>query len=72
MSDEIGASSKLGGLLPADRMRDSGGNGPGQDYLPRKRKKARGNPPPFDADQEEDLLDPETDASSGKILDIVI
>lgn len=72
MSDEIGASSKLGGLLPADRMRDSGGNGPGQDYFPRRKKKGKGDPPLVDVDQEEDLLPPETDSSSGKILDIVI
>lgn len=72
MADEIGISAKLGGLLPADKMKDSGGDVPGQEILLRKRKKGRGEKPPADTDQEEEILDQGRDPSSGKILDIVI
>jgi|GEM_PF-2016984 len=72
MADEIGISGRLGGLLSADKMKDSGGDAPGQEILLRKRKKGRGKKPPGDTDQEEEILDQERDPSSGKILDIVI
>jgi hypothetical protein len=72
MTDEIGISAKLGGLLPADQMKDSGGDAPGQEILLRKRKKRREDKPVADTDQEDDGLDRERVPSSGKIVDIVI
>ncbi|MBM4339156.1 MAG: hypothetical protein FJ110_06405 [Deltaproteobacteria bacterium] len=72
MADEIGTSGKLYGLLPADHMKESGGEAPGQENLLRGKKKRRKEKPPAEMDQEEELLDPTDDPASGKILDIVI
>lgn len=72
MGDEIGSSTKLGHLLPLDRMKDSGGKPPDQELFLQKRKKRKAENLSEENEPKENLTGDEGSSPSGKILDIVI
>ncbi len=72
MGDEIGTSTKLGHLLPLDRMKDSKGKASDQEVFLRKRKKRKAENVSEENEPDGTLLGEGEEPSSGKILDIVI
>jgi len=72
MADEIGFSKKISGPLPADPMRDSGGNPPGTEIPFRRRKKVKPEALPVGEGGAGDSMEPDGNQSLGKILDIEI
>ncbi len=72
MGDEIGTSTKLGHLLPLDRMKDSKRETSDQEIFLQKRKKRKAENVSEENEPKGSLLGEDKEPSSGKILDIVI